>query len=280
MKHSHWTRREFLTSLSAGAATLFLPAPASMPGSTADRPPFTFVQICDTQLGFGGYEHDMASFEQAVHQVNALQPEFVVICGDLVNTANDKSFADFNRIKAKFKVPCHCAAGNHDIGNKPTLASLQHYRKVVGRDYYAFERNGCEFVVVNTQLWKTPVEEESEKHDAWLVATLAGAAQRQAPTFIIGHHPLFIKTLDEAEGYYSLPVAKRRALLALFEKTGVVAVLGGHTHKLLINGHKGIQLVNGETTSKNFDKRPFGYRLWRIGNTRPFPHEFVPLGDQ
>jgi len=159
------------------------------------------------------------------------------------------------------------------------LASLQNYRKLVGKDYYSFERHGRVFVVVNTQLWKTPVKEESEKHDAWLEATLAAAAQRGARIFIIGHHPLFIKTPDEDEGYYSLPVAKRQALLELFEKTGVVAVLGGHTHKLLINEHKGIQLVNAETTSKNFDGRPFGFRVWRIGNTRPFKHEFIALDE-
>ena len=31
--------------------------------------PFTFVQLCDTQLGMGGYEHDINTFRQAVSQI-------------------------------------------------------------------------------------------------------------------------------------------------------------------------------------------------------------------
>ena len=90
---------------------------------------------------------------------------------------------------------------------------------------------------------------------------------------------MFLKKPDEGEEYFNLPVAKRRQLLTLFETQGVVAMLGGHTHKLLINEHKGMQLVNGETTSKNFDKRPFGFRLWHVGDARPFKHEIIALKD-
>ena len=80
----------------------------------ADEPPrqtFRFVQICDTQLGFGamGYDADLKSFQQAVRQVNAMKPDFVVICGDLVNTPEAKAFADFKNVLAKCNVPCHCA---------------------------------------------------------------------------------------------------------------------------------------------------------------------------
>jgi len=57
---------------------------------------FSFVQLCDTQIGFGsvGYENDLEKFKQAVVQINDLNPDFVVICGDLVNTPNDNSFSD------------------------------------------------------------------------------------------------------------------------------------------------------------------------------------------
>ena len=133
------------------------------------------------------------------------------------------------------------------------------------------------FVIVNTQLWKALVKDESEKHDSWLEATLQTAANERARIFVVGHSPFFVEKPDEDEEYFNLPVAKRKELLSLFEERGVVAVLGGHTHELLINEYKGIQLVNGETTSKNFDKRPFGFRLWHVGDARPFRHDFVPL---
>ena len=46
---------------------------------------FSFAQMCDTQLGMGGYEHDVKTFGLAVTQINKMKPDFVVICGDLVS---------------------------------------------------------------------------------------------------------------------------------------------------------------------------------------------------
>lgn len=277
MNEINRTRRKFLKAISLGAAAIAMPSCVSNPGKSAKKQSFTFAQICDTQLGMGGYEHDVKTFKMAVEQINALKPDFVVICGDLVNNANDESFADFNKIKAGLTVPCYCVSGNHDVGNEPTQESLQYYRKIMGEDYYSFEHKGYLFAFVNTQLWKAPVEGESQKHDSWLEETVETAANKRTPVFIIGHYPLFLKEPNEAEEYMNLPLAKRKELLSLFENVGVVAVLGGHTHKLIINEYQGIQLINAETTSKNFDKRPFGFRLWHVEDERPFKHEFVPL---
>ena len=276
MGKNNYTRREFLKAASFGLVVVVAPSLVS----TAEKPSrrsFKFVQLCDTQLGFGGYEHDLNSFKQAVKQSNAIDPDLVFICGDLVNTPDEKSFEDFNKIKASFTVACYCVSGNHDVGNKPTPESLQYYRKVIGEDYYSFEHKGCVFVVVNTQLWKSPLKDESKKHDLWLEATLETAAKKKARIFIVGHYPLFLNNPGENENLFNIPFAKRMELLALFEKRGVVAMLGGHTHRLVINEHNGIQFMNGETTSLNIDNRPLGFRVWHVGDARPYKHDFVSL---
>jgi 3',5'-cyclic AMP phosphodiesterase CpdA len=271
------TRRDFLRWLGVGMTGIVAASCSSVFDTPAEWQAFTFVQLCDPQLGMGGYEHDMETFKQAVVQINRLNPDFVVVCGDLVHDANDQSFADFKAIRAALDVPGYCAPGNHDVGGSPTPESLQYYRQQIGRDYHWFEHKGCAFVFVNTQLWKAPVEGESERQDAWLEQTLETAARRKLRIFIVGHYPLFLKTPDEAEEYMNLPLARRRELLALFKKYDVVAVLGGHAHRLVSNDYQGIQLVNGESTSKNFDKRPLGFRVWHVMNPRPFRHDFVPL---
>ena len=238
---------------------------------------FTFIQMCDTQLGMGGYDHDVKTFELAVAQINKMAPDFVLICGDLVGKANDKSFADFNRIKSGFKIPCHCAAGNHDVANEPTPESLENYRKKIGKDYFVVEHKGYSFVVANTQLWKAPLKGESEKHDAWFKAALKNAKAKDSPVVVVSHYPLFTKSPDEKENYYNIEPAKRKELLDLFESHGVVAMLAGHTHKFIENDYKGIQMVNGETTSKNFDKRPLGFRKWTAKEKGKLSHEYVKL---
>ena len=80
---------------------------------------------------------------------------------------------------------------------------------------------------------------------ARLKTTLETAAGKQSPVFIVGHYPLFLKQPDEKEAYANLPPERRKQLLALFEQHGVVAMLTGHTHKVIVNDHHGIQLVTG-----------------------------------
>ncbi|MFO7823431.1 MAG: metallophosphoesterase [Cyclobacterium sp.] len=246
--------------------------------SCAEKQPetFSFVQLCDTQLGMGGYEHDIQTFKQAVRQINKLETDFVVICGDLVHDASDSSYTDFKNILNGLDVTSHLVSGNHDVANIPTDTTLDYYRKTIGEDYYHFEHKNHSFVVTNTQLWKVEVANESEKHHAWFEETLKKQGERQHPVFVLGHYPLYTELPDEEDHYYNLPLPARKRILELFIENNVVAYLSGHTHKLTMNNYEHIQLVSGETTSKNFDDRPLGFRVWQV-STDSITNKFVPL---
>jgi len=273
-------RRRFLVIIAVAAGVAVLP----LAGCTENE--FTFVQLCDTQLGMGGYEHDVATFKQAVVEINVLGPDFVIICGDLVDdTENDQAFAEFNNIKSGFAMPCYCVAGNHDVGDEPTVALLERYRRLIGPDWYKFKHKGHTFVMVNSQLWKSSVPEETARQDTWLRDTLKTAAEAGSPVFVAGHHPMYAYHPKEDDGYDNIPSGKRVNLLALFEQHNVVAVLSGHTHRQIVNDYRvgnetssrTIQMVTSASTSRNFDGSPEGYRVWHIGRTRPYRHEYVAL---
>jgi len=240
--------------------------------------PFTFVQVCDTQLGFGDYEKDIESFKTAVNRINTLKPDFVVICGDLVNHRTDSSFADFKKVMRGFDMPCYIAPGNHDVGKVPNDTTLNYYRKTIGKDYYKFQHKEYSFIVTNTQLWKADVAKESEKHDKWFKKTLKNEHINKNSVFVIGHYPLYVENLVEEESYHNLPVIKRKELLDLFIQNNVVAYLTGHTHKRVINNFDDIQLVSGETTSRNLDENPLGFRIWEVSSDT-IKHHFIPLQD-
>jgi len=212
----------------------------------------------------------------AVKQINRLNPDFVVICGDLVNDRNDSSFADFKEIMGGFNMPCYTAPGNHDVGKVPNDTTLNYYRKTIGKDYYKFQHKGFLFIVVNSQLWKVDLESESEKHDNWFRETLNDKSINDNPVFVIGHYPLYVETLEEEETYHNLPLNKRKNVLNLFEQNNVVAYLTGHTHKTIINNYENIQLVSGGTTSKNLDITPLGFRLWEVSLDTTM-HNFISL---
>ena len=239
---------------------------------------FSFVQLCDTQLGFGleNYETDLETFKQTVVRVNELNPDFVVICGDLVHHPCDSTYADFLKIKEGFKMPCYLASGNHDVGTLPNDTTLGLYRRIIGKDYFEFQHKGYSFIVTNTQLWKADTGNESAKHDEWFKEMLKNQSAKQFPVFVIGHHPLYIKFFDEEEKYFNFPPEKRKELLDLFQQNNVVAYLSGHAHEVIVNNYNGIQLVSGETTSRNFDNRPFGFRLWQV-TADSIKQDFVPL---
>jgi 3',5'-cyclic AMP phosphodiesterase CpdA len=238
---------------------------------------FTFVQLCDPQLGFSDYEQDKTSLRQAVRQINTLNPDFVVLCGDMVNTADNRSYADFKDIMGGLAMPYYCVPGNHDVGNEPTAESLRNYRTTIGRDYFVHEHKGTAFVFINTQLIKQKVPAESDHQDAWLRENLRIAFEKGCPVFIVGHFPFYCQNADEPEAYMNLPLEKRTELLDLFAQYNVTAVLGGHTHRLILNNSQTLRRVNGATHSRNFDDRPLGFRLWHVNHSGLPDHQFVPL---
>jgi 3',5'-cyclic AMP phosphodiesterase CpdA len=232
--------------------------------------------MCDTQLGMGDFEHDVKSFKQAVKQINQLNPDFVVICGDLVHNAKDSSFNEFKSILKGLKMSSYLAPGNHDVENIPTNKSLNYYRNIIGKDYFVFQNRSVSFVVVNTQLWKVNIEKESQKHHDWFKKTLDSLSFTKTQIFVIGHYPIFLKTPEEQEAYFNIPKQRRKQVLELFKRHNVKAYLSGHTHKALFNNYKNTKLVSGETTSKNFDKRRLGFRLWEVFKDSS-NHKFIPL---
>jgi 3',5'-cyclic AMP phosphodiesterase CpdA len=239
------------------------------------RQSFSFIQLTDPQLGMGGYEHDVASLNQAVKQINEMEVDFVIFCGDLVHHASDSSFADFLQISAQLEVPYYVVPGNHDVGLVPDDTTLSGYRVLFGDDYYTFDHKGTTFVFTNTQLWKSDIGEASDMHDKWFRSTLENVKNKNR-VVVVGHYPLFIKTPGEEEIYSNLPQGLRVEILDLFEKNNVAAYLTGHRHEFIQHNYQGIQLVTAETTSKNFDGRPLGFRRWDVSRDTLI-HHFIEI---
>jgi 3',5'-cyclic AMP phosphodiesterase CpdA len=239
--------------------------------------PFTFVQIADTQLGAGGMEHDIACFRIAVEQVNTLNPDFVVICGDLVNnTANEPDIEVFKTIRSQFNMPCYCVPGNHDIGQGKPPKGLEVYRRLIGKDYFTVEHKGFRFVFTNTSFWQGAVENETDKQDAWFTETLRDAAQKQQPTVVVGHFPPFRDSPEEDESYFNFAKPTRQRLLDLLVQYRVKAWLAGHTHLNNVHDYQGVLIVASCATSMSFGPK-LGYRVWNVDEHGQLRHEYVEL---
>ena len=203
--------------------------------------PFFFVQLSDPQFGMftdnQSFAQETANFEFAVATVNRLRPAFVVITGDLVNKAGDAAqIAEFHRIAAKIDstIPVHNVAGNHDVENVPTSATVTAYTNQFGPDRYTFRHAGFVGIVLNSSVIHSPQRTTNElaAQESWLRTELAQARAEKAPHLVVfQHHPWFLKTADEPDQYFNIPSERRAPYLALFRESGVKYLFSGHYHR-------------------------------------------------
>src|ERR1700694_2111557 len=131
-------------------------------------------------------------------------------------------------------MPIYNLPGNHDVGNKPTAAMLEQYRKDFGSDYYTFDSGDIRGIVLNSNLITSPqsLPEESEAQEKWLIRELDRARKEGVKhTFIFQHISYFLERPDEQDQYFTIPTTIRQRYLQLFHKYGVSNVFAGHYHR-------------------------------------------------
>jgi serine/threonine-protein phosphatase CPPED1 len=214
---------------------LFFPALAAFAAQ-----PFFFIQMSDPQFGMHtdnrDFAQETASFEFAIATANRLKPAFVVITGDLVNQAGDSAqIAEYKRIAAKLDpaIKLYSAPGNHDVGNEPTPESLEAYRKNIGPDYYTFRSGGMLGIVLNGSLIQHPdkARQEYEEQLAWLREQLDRGKREGIRIVVFQHQSWFLKSPDEADEYFNIPLERRRLYLSLFHQYGIRYLFAGHYHR-------------------------------------------------
>lgn len=215
-----------------------------LPATAQSQEPWYFAVLSDPQFGMyakdQNFAQETANFEFAVENLNRLHPRFVVICGDLVNRSGDSAeIAEYKRILQKLdpSIPVYSIAGNHDVGNVPTSATIEAFHAAIGRDYYTFSQGDLFGVVLDSNLIRSPEgdPEAAKQQEEWLEKTLASAKSNLKQQIVIFQHiPYFVKNSSEADGYFNIPQAARRKYLDLLEQAGVKYVFAGHTHKSAI----------------------------------------------
>ena len=137
-----------------------------------------------------------------------------------------------------------------------TYLAVEKYKSEFGDTFYHFCLDGTLFIVLNSQLYFDVNECKSllEEQNKWLDAILEREAKKFTHVIVLQHHPLFLKSIDEDNTYFNLPIEVRKLLLDKFRKAGVKKVFTGHYHGNAIGKHEefecivtsaiGLQLVN------------------------------------
>lgn len=248
----------------------------------------SFVQMSDPQFGMytkdQEFSHETANFEFAIATANRLKPAFVVITGDLINKGGDVAqAAEYHRIAAKLdrRIRLFSVPGNHDVGNEPTADSLKLYRERFGPDYYTFRIGGIVGFVLNSNLEKgaEQVPQEAAKMEAWFRAELAKAKQESGKRLIVFQHiPFFLKTPDEPDQYFNIPLETRQRYLKILHENGVKDVFAGHLHHNE-EGHDGdIDMVTTGPVGMPLEGGKSGIRVATVTGGK-VTHKFYEFGD-
>ena len=220
---------------------------------TTVTPPFFFLQFSDPQFGmFTGdkdFSQESANFELVIATANRLKPAFVVITGDLVNKPGDAAqIAEFQRIAGRLdrNIPLYNVAGNHDVENVPTPASVAAYRRHFGRDTYAFTFSNLAGIVLNSSLIHSPAgaPELAAAQERWLDQELARIRQSGARHIVVfQHHPWFLKDAAERDEYFNIPLERRGPFLDKFRTAGVKHLISGHYHRNALATSGDLQMI-------------------------------------
>lgn len=202
---------------------------------------YMLADVADVE--FASRRQQTARAEAAIERINALDPDFVVHLGDLVQEypgagAYDRALTEALDQLDRVAAAVHHVAGNHDVGDKPdptmptervTEESLARYHERVGPSWYAWEAGGCAFVVLNAQLMNAELPAAGEQR-AWAEERLA--AIEDGPAFLFLHLPPYLHAPDDPDlGHYDILAEPARSwLLDLVRDAPVTDVFSGHCH--------------------------------------------------
>ncbi|MBR4172313.1 MAG: metallophosphoesterase [Kiritimatiellae bacterium] len=289
MNRNLFSRRSFLQTGTAFVAAAGMPivtgrAETPMPAKSAER--LRIAHMCDPQFGFSSpsepeksYVKDLAIFEKAIAKVNELKPDIALIAGDMTHIAADIT-RDWPRLLKLFTVPVAVAPGNHDLGNTIVHENLERYLSVFGYDYKRFEVKGWRLLVGNSQYWQTvkdkEIVERKERYGAWVKDELTAAASSCGGHVILASHiPPFVSSVGEKGSYENHPQNGRKERIKSYLEAGVRFYLCGHLHKTLMRGWQNLTLLNAEVTSRSFDERPLGFRLFEVSPDFTYSWNFI-----
>jgi 3',5'-cyclic AMP phosphodiesterase CpdA len=204
--------------------------------ATAAGADFTFAQISDTHVGFGGEANKdvLGTLRDSIEGINALEPRpsFVLHTGDLSHGQKPGAFDTLaESLKAVRAEKIFFIPGEHDVAIDGGKEYLGRYGAGTyeGRGYQSFDYRGVHFVgLVNVLSYKPGVGGAlGGEQLAWLGKDLE-AQTASTPIVVFSHVPLW--AVYPAWGWTT---ADGEQVIGLLRRFGSVTALNGHIHQVL-----------------------------------------------
>jgi 3',5'-cyclic-AMP phosphodiesterase len=209
------------------------------------------AQISDVHVGGARYHEDL--LQAAIGEINAAQPDIVVVAGDLTDDGYPDQYPEAKKQLAE--IECEhvvCVPGNHDARNVGYLLFEDSFGTRDTR--LRLESSGLEVALVAVDSSKPDIDEGEigREHYGWIEEGFAGEADLRI--FVCHHHLMPVP----GTGRERNQVLDAGDVISLLRQLGADLVLSGHRHVPYVWPVAGMFIVHSGTVST--------YR------TRGFPH--------
>ncbi len=211
-----------------------------------------------------GSPHDPAAAETFLEATRAIDPDLIVISGDLTQRAKVSEFKEARAYLDRFpEVPLVVTPGNHDVPLyrvfERIFSPFRNYQEYIRSELDTVTRiPGMTVVSLNSAAPRRAiVNGRIDRKQLDLARAAFDAAPPGDLKAVVAHHHL--APAPDYEGDNPLPDARR--ILDAFESMGVELIMGGHLHRAYIGNSldvypgedrdRGIVVVqSGTTTSR------------------------------
>jgi 3',5'-cyclic-AMP phosphodiesterase len=206
--------------------------------------PFTVVQLSDPHIGADWSEDPATALARAITDVGrvlAVDPDAVVVSGDIANSATDAEYNQAHTLLSAFDAPVYVLPGNHDDRE----ALRRHFdfpgAPDAGHLSYAVDLGQARLVCLDTQRPGRDGGQLDADRLAWLDATLI--EDTATPTLLAMHHPPLVTGIPSMDSI-AMPSDERWALARIVEAHRQVQVIAaGHVHRAIIGALGGTPVV-------------------------------------
>lgn len=190
------------------------------------------AHISDLHISSSSFDEDV--FMDAVGQINNLQPDMVILTGDITNHGYYTEFQQATRYLEMFEAPLFAVPGNHDARN----LGYQTFEELVGEKSWKLTMDG-NFTVIGLD---TSSPDENKGHvgppqHMWLEHQLDECVVNDQFSIVVLHH-------------HVVPIPQTgRERNVLSDAGDILKTLTTHEVDLVLSGHKHVP------------------NIWKINNT-------------
>jgi 3',5'-cyclic-AMP phosphodiesterase len=189
----------------------------------------------------------------AIGEMLALEPDAVVVKGDLTDTGSDEQYADFVRAYGVFGDRLVHVRGNHDA--------------YVGQSYAAGDQcldlDGVRVLLLDTVIPGETTGDITDDQIDWIDAL---SAEADRPVIVMGHHQQWIEG-KRSDDYFGLhPDASDALTKVVVRRKRIVGYTAGHTHRHRVRMMPGTAVPSVEIGCvKDFPGTYAEYRVYEGG---------------